>query len=115
MVTLQKVLRKNGFTYKQVYRELHKASGRSIAIYSRHDTNDSPALDYEVFVIPIRKHDITTPSGIVIPAGEKFPGNEEFATTVKAAAVDDLDTAYKRLNEFKKYLDDKVSKTTTDS
>jgi len=115
MVTLQKTLRKNRFTYQQEYRELHAASGKSIAIYSRRDGEFTPALDYEVFIIPVRKHDITTPSGIVIPAGEKFPGNEEFATTVKAAAVADLATAHKKLNEFKKYLDDKISEATANS
>lgn len=113
---------KNGFDYIQVKRFECEKSGRSVALYSMHPKNSDHIMGYESFIIPVRRKPITTPSGIVVPPGEKFPGNEEFGTTVKAShfgGSNALGRAQLYFEELKKYLaDDKnkrFSKNSTDN
>lgn len=111
MRQLEEVINKNGFTYHQVERFDHP-SERSVAIYSQHNKGGTPGsllYAYEVFIIPIRIKDLETPSGIIVPAGERFPGNEELASTVKGAVCSGPNAekrAYEKAKELLKYLDD---------
>ena len=117
MKKLSKRVSKNGYVYKQTQRYDCPVSGRSVIIYSMHTNDDEEKLiAHETFIIPIRKKPITTPSGIIVPQGEKFPGNQEFGTTVKGSNCGGIDSQTQILEEFeklKKYLQNGKSKFKT--
>lgn len=98
MRQLEETVRKNRFNYKLVERYTDQNTNKSCAIYSQHDDNGS-IIAYEVFIIPIRKKDMKTPSGIVVPAGEVFPGNEYFG--VGAWTVGSEEKARERFEKLK--------------
>lgn len=110
MKKLDKAISKNGFLFKQVDRYDCPRSNRSVAMYSMHTKDQqSRLLAYEVFIVPVRKNPVITPSGIIVPPGEKYPGNEEFGTTVKASCFagnldDALQSARSEFQNFKQYL-----------
>lgn len=88
MRQLDENVRKNGFDYSLIERET--VNDRAVAIYGqypkREEGNSDPLhiIAYEVFVIPIRKKDVMTPTKVLLPAGEVFPGNEYFGTNAKS-------------------------------
>lgn len=71
MKVLETEITKSGFTYRQIRRQ------GNVAIYSQHLKGRSgKPLAYEVVVI--KQHGEYTLGGVVIPAGESYPGNELF-------------------------------------
>lgn len=107
MRKLPKQLNKNGFTYKLVNRHLNERTQRSVVLYSVHSQKTDQILSYETFIVPIRKKDVTTPTGTIVPAGERFPGNEEFGKSVKGdhcGGVNGKVNAYSKYNQLITYL-----------
>lgn len=70
MLKLSKIVRKNGYTYKQVKR----ADG--VAIYSQ-TSKEGNTTSYEVFKIR-KAYACIAPNGKSLPEREKFPSNEDF-------------------------------------
>lgn len=70
MKKLELEIRKNGFIYRQVWRN------DACAIYEQF--KDGKSWGYEVF--KVKTHKGYTIGGNDIPAGESFPSNESFGT-----------------------------------
>jgi hypothetical protein len=108
MNTLPNEVRKNRFDYKLHRRETVK--DRTVAIYKQYNQGDLCGL--EVFIIPIRRKDVMTPTNVLLPAGEVFPGNEYFGSFAKAVYVfnNQVDKAMIRaemhFDNFKKHIQD---------
>jgi len=102
MNILESQLSKNGFIYNLIQRETLQ-DNKSVAIYSQH-TKDQPTTEviaYEVFIIPLRKKDVMTPTKILLPAGEVYPGNEYFGSFAKSIyASNDPQQALNRAQQY---------------
>jgi len=81
MRQLESNIRKNRFDYKLVKRDT--VGDRSVAIYSQHD-KEGEMFALEVFIVPVRKKDVVTPTKVLLPAGETFPSNERFGIFAKS-------------------------------
>lgn len=91
-------LRKNRFDYKLVKRT------KEVAIYSQHDDDKAKTIiAYEVFRITWKKG--AEINGLLIKAGEKFPGDGDFGKT--AYACRSLETAEKRFKELEETINNK--------
>ena len=79
MKKLDKEIRKNGFTYKQIDRT------PTTALYSQY-TKDETLAGHEVFHIKTIKERIMF--GTAIPAHEKFPSDRDFGITAWSVGID---------------------------
>ena len=90
MKKLDKEIRKNGFTYKQIDRT------PTTALYSQY-TKDGTLAGHEVFHIKTIKERVMF--GMVIPAHEKFPSDRDFGITAWSVGIDETH-ALKRFKEI---------------
>jgi len=108
MTRLPDNLRKNRFDYKLYHRE--EVEDRAIAVYAQYSGDD--VIAYEVFIVPIRKKDVLTPTKVLLPAGEVYPGNEYFGSLGKVVnnwkghEKDVVDKIMVYFEQFKKHIKD---------
>lgn len=90
--------RKNRFDYYRVARALCN-DGKIIYIYKQTENEGKTFVGYEVFVARIQKTDVTTPSNVVIPAGEKFAADRQFGETAWSTGPK-IEAAFRKMNEL---------------
>ena len=88
IMRLDKVIRKNGFTYHLIDR-----SDR-FAIYEQSDKGK--VFGYEVFKIKIQRERVF--DGRFFPRKEKFPANEDFGKT--AWSISDIERAFSKYHQL---------------
>lgn len=93
MKKLDKEIKKNGFTYKQIERN------PTTALYAQY-TNAGQLAGHEVFHIKTIKERIMF--GMVIPAHEKFPADRDFGITAWSVGIDKT-RALKRFKEISNF------------
>lgn len=96
MKRLEKQVRKNRFDYKQIFCQ-PTADGKNVYIYEQY-SDEGVLIGHEVFVPRIQKNDIKAPTGYIIPAGEKFPGDREFG--ISAWSITSRERAFDKAQEL---------------
>lgn len=98
MKKLDKEIKKNGFTYKQIERT------PKTALYSQH-TKEGTLAGHEIFRVKTIKERIMF--GMVIPAHEKFPSDRDFGITAWSVGINKTH-ALKRFKEITNFAKGKT-------
>jgi len=91
MKIIEKEVKKNGFLYKQIYRE------NDVALFEQIDLDNNLTIAYEVFKISIMK-----PNNYITDYFEKFPSNEDFGKT--AWTFNNIEKATETYNVLKNII-----------
>lgn len=90
--------------HKQIYRK-DMSNGKCVCIFEVKKEGCEDVDSYEVFIPRVQKKDVEMPTGYISPAGEKYPGNNDFGrNAVFISGQDKYKRAYRAAEQFEQRI-----------